>query len=381
MNASLVERLAQLQSRNARDLDDKARNRFAIQYNADVGWCMVNTYARERKTFPLPVIGRDRWLFIAYMAILNPAVHSSRDVEDARELRLSPSLSAKLNALLMAGLGQPADEHLSLVAEKTGIPKPTVEAYEVLFFNVLDRAADHAYISHVVYPDSRVVELDEDYFDKTPIADLLLRAAFNHRDIDLVLRLTGMTDEACRQELATLGEQQKQLETSIMGNALLMSKMGLLNQRSAGLNRASTLLAASSATPTSVNPPEPEVPHDLAGELAAALASVPPLTPKDRADLRAAARPGSSYWHDEEGNIMPVDYAEFSPNPRPPASAPSAPLAPFVKFPDPVSGIWRNKDSDNPVVIVARMSEPGLPDHYLTAEGVGLPVSEVFFGN
>ncbi len=78
---------------------------------------------------------------------------------------------------------------------------------------------------------------------------------------------------------------------------------------------------------------------------------------------------------------MPVDFAEFSPNPRPPASAPSTPFAPFVKFPDPVSGIWRNKDSDNPVVIVARISEPGLPDHYLTAEGVGLPVSEVFFGN
>jgi hypothetical protein len=342
---------------------------------------MANTYAQERKTFPLMVIGRDRWLFIAYMAILNPALHSSRDVEDAREIRLSPSLSAKLNAMLMAGLGKPADEHLSLVAEKTAIPKPTVEAYEILFFNVLDRPRDSLYISHVVYPDSRVVELDEDYFDKTPIADLLLRAAFNHRDIDLVLRLTGMTDEACRQELATLGEQQKQLETSIMGNALLMSKMGLLNQRSAGLNRASTLLAASSASPTSVNPPEPEVPHDLAGELAAALASVPPLTPKDRADLRAAARPGSSYWQDEEGNIMPVDFAEFSPNPRPPASAPSTPFAPFVKFPDPVSGIWRNKDSDNPVVIVARISEPGLPDHYLTAEGVGLPVSEVFFGN
>lgn len=381
MTQTFVQRLAHLHPSYSRKSFETSSTLRQVYLTPEYGWEFACGCADARVTFPLSVDGREKWLFRAYLLRLAPATYPCRAVKDAHQIRQSPSLSAKLNAMLMAGLGRPVEEHLSLVSEKTGIPKPTVEAYEVLFFNVLDRPRDGLYISHIVYPDTRLVEYDVDYFDKTPIADLLLRAAFNHREIDLVLRLTGMTNVACRQELATLGEQEKQLETSIISNASLMAQLGLLNQRSTGLDRATKLLAAKGVSSSSASSPEPQVPHDIAGELAAALAAMQPLTSKDRNDLHAAARPGSSYWHDEEGNIMPVDYAEFSPNPRPPASAPSAPSAPFVKFPQPVSGIWRNKDSDNPVVIVARMSEPGLPDHYLTAEGVGLPVSEVFFYN
>lgn len=376
MNEELIEPLAQLQGRDSRDLNEKARGWFEILYSPDAGWRMANTYARERKKFPLQLVGRDRWLFIAYMALLNPATHHDRDVEDARQFRANPGTAAKLNALIMAGLGQPTDDHLQLVAEKTGFSKGAVEAYETLFFNVLDRAADRAYISQVVYPDTRVVELAEDYFDTTPAADLLLRAAYNHRDIDLVLRLAGMTAKACRQELAALSTQEKEVTDAIMGNALLMSKLGLLNQRSTGLTRATSLLAPSSARPGSVSPVESEVPHDLAGELAAALAAVQPLADDERRDLQAAARPGTSYLHDEEGNLIPFDFADLVPGVSKHYDAPSVP---FVKFPEPINGIWRNKDFDKPVVIVARMSEPGLPDHYLTGENTGIPVSEVFF--
>lgn len=378
MKADLIEQLTQLQGRNSLDLKEKARARFEIQYNPNVGWRIANTYARDRKKFPFELIGRDRWLFIAYMTLLNPSVHSDRDVEQAREIHQNPGYAAKLNALIMAGLGQPIDAHLQLVSEKAGFPKRTVEAYETLFFNVLDRTADRAYISQIVYPDTRVVELAEDYFGTTPTADLLLRAAYQHRDIDLVLRLAGMTDKACRQEVAALSTQERQLTDAIMGNALLLSKLGLLNQRSTGLARTTTLLAASSARPGSVSPVESEVPHDLAGELAAALAAVPPLTDDERRSLQAAARPGTSYWHDEDGNIMPFDFADLVPCVSKHSDAPSVP---FVKFPEPVSGIWRNQDFDKPVVIVARMSEPGLPDHYLTAENTGIPVSDVFFDN
>jgi hypothetical protein len=50
-------------------------------------------------------------------------------------------------------------------------------------------------------------------------------------------------------------------------------------------------------------------------------------------------------------------------------------------FPQPVTAIWRNKDSDKPVVLVGKMSAPGLPDHFLTDKNTGIPASEVLFGN
>ena len=128
-----------------------------------------------------------------------------------------------------------------------------------------------------------------------------------------------MTNAACRQELASLRDQKAELESRIMGNALLISELGLLNQRNAGLTRACTLLAASRAEAGSVIPPEPQVPYDLAGELAVALAAIPPLTDAERREMHAAARPSRSYWHDEEGNIMPVDYSDLvSPAPSSP---------------------------------------------------------------
>lgn len=38
-----------------------------------------------------------------------------------------------------------------------------------------------------------------------------------------------------------------------------------------------------------------------------------------------------------------------------------------------------NKDHDLPVILVAIMSQPGLPDHYLTDTKTGIPTSEVVF--
>jgi hypothetical protein len=55
------------------------------------------------------------------------------------------------------------DAHLALVAEVTGIPRLTVEAFEILFFNVLDSHQDGLYLSNWAYPRGRLVEFDEDY--------------------------------------------------------------------------------------------------------------------------------------------------------------------------------------------------------------------------
>ncbi len=307
---------------------------------------------------------------------LDPVAFRRSELETAFQISQQSGLSAKLKAMLMAGLGHPLDQHLNLVAEKTGIPRRTVEAFEILFFNVLDRQQDELYLSSLAYPDGRLVELDEDYFETTPIADLILRAAYNHRDLELVSRLAGMTEADCKKELTALRNLEAELEARIFGNALLIAQTGKLNQPSVGLPRATQLLASGRSRKSKPAEAESQTPHDIAGELAAALVAIPPITDVDRRELHAAARPSRSYLHDDEGNITACDFSAVVP---PASQAVARPPEPLVMFPEPITAIWRNKDFDQPVTLIGRMSASGFADHYLTGGNNGIPVSEVFF--
>jgi hypothetical protein len=378
VNAKLVERLARLEPRDSFGIAQEAGAFVQIHSNSAFGWHIARAFARARMPFPVTVTGRDHWLFSAYMMHLDPVAFRSRAVETAFQISQQPGLSAKLKAMLMTGLGDPIDAHLNLVAGKTGIPRHTVEAFEILFFNVLDRHQDGAYLSEIVFPESRIVEQAEDYFETTPIADLILRAAYNRRDIELVSRLAGMSEADCKKELTALRNLEAELEARIFGNALLIAKLGILNQPSVGLQRATQLLSSGRSRKSKPVEVENQKPHDIAGELAAALAAIPPLTDADRRELRAAARPSRSYLHDDEGNITACDFSDVVP---PASQAVADPPEPLVMFPAPINAIWRNKDFDQPVTLVGKMSEPGLPDHYLTAGKNGVPVSEVFFEN
>ncbi len=377
VDAKLVEQLARLETRDSSRLDQRARAFVSIHSDPAYGWHVARAFARAKKTFPVTVIGRDRWLFSAYLMHLNPTAYGRCEVETAFKISQQPDLSAKLKALLITGLGNRIDEHLSLVAEKIRIPRFTVEAFEILFFNVLDRHQDGLYLSSLTYPDGRLVELAEDYFDTTPIADLLLRTAYNSRDIELVSHLACLDRASLAKERFALRESgaEAELEKKMMGNALLMAKLGLLNQRSVGLQRATRLLAARRGPLDTTTVVEDVKAPYLDVDLAAALAAVPPITEADRQDLRASVRPGRSYYSDETGAVFPFD--EPIQTTKPVQSADQS--APIVWFPEPIPATWRNKDSDTPVILVARMSEPGLPDHYLADGNIGVPVSEVCF--
>ncbi len=379
MNAKLVERLARLDPRASSGIVQEAGAFVRVHSDPAFGWNITRAFARARLTFPVTVIGRDHWLFKAYLMHLNPTDRFNPSVLEAYHLSRQPGTSGKLKALLMAALGLPTSPHLNLVAEVTGIHRRTIEAYEILFFNILDRHRDGLYLSSLAYPAGRQVELDEDYFETTPIPDLLLRAAYNHRDFGLVSHLVGQDDASLVKELAALhdGGAEAKLENQIMGNALVIAKAGLLNEQpSAGLQRATALLAAKRPQPDKANDAPGQTPFDMSGELAAALAALPPITDADRREMRAASRPGQSYWHDDAGNIMAFDPPHAVPNSSQSVDCSSDPL---VMFPEPVTAIWQNSDADQPVILVGRMSAPGFPDHYLNSNGIGIPVSQVIF--
>jgi hypothetical protein len=380
VDAKLVDRLARLELRDSSGIAQKARAILQIHTNPAVGWYFARSFARAHMKFPETMIGRDQWVFRAYMICKDPVAYHDHDVHEAYQLSQQPITSAKLKAMLITGLGKPVDNHLDSVAEKAGISRHTVEAFEVLFFNVLNRHEDGLYLSEIVYPEGRQVEFAEDYFESAPISDLLLRAGYNHRDVELVVYLSGLDDASFVTALGKLKDREAKLERQIMGNALVIAQPGLLNQRSVGLERAAKLLTTSRSArkqPEMVTcPPD----YNLPAVLAAAISALPPITDTDRLEARAAARPGRSYWSDDAGNIYAFDYADDW-NDAPAPSQSAAPSEPIVRFPEPIAAMWRNADFDKPVTLVARMSEPGLPDHYLTDGNIGIPVSEVIFGN
>jgi hypothetical protein len=156
-----------------------------------------------------------------------------------------------------------------------------------------------------------------------------------------------------------------------MGNALLLARTGRLNQRSVGIQRATVLLASSRTPANKANEPGREV-HDIAAELAATLAAIPPISKADSQELQAASRPGRAYWSDDTGKVMALDEDD-------PESGEV--LDHTEMFPEARPAIWKNKDMDMPVMIIGIMRSPGFPDYYRAESGTGLPKSEVFFEN
>jgi hypothetical protein len=376
VDAKLVELLARVEPLDPSGGTHPAGAIVQIHSNPAFGWHIARAFARARKPFPVPVIGRDRWLSKAYLMHFEPASYHDGDVDAACQISREPGIAAKLKALLMTGLGLPIDAHIATVAEKTGIPTRTVEAFEILFFNVLDRHQDDFYLSNVVYPEGRVVEYAEDYLKTTPIADLLLRTAYNHRNIDLVSHLAGLDDASFVKEIAALPDAEAKLQARFIGSALLMAKLGMLNQRSAGMQRATQLLAAGRHSCPDAKEGNGHADYDIAAELAAFLAALPPITETDHRDACAASRPGRSYWSDDSGMVYPIDPTDEESHSTESVDSPADPV---TWFPEPVHALWRNKAHDVPVILVARMSEPGLPDHYLTDTKTGIPASEVVF--
>ncbi len=135
----------------------------------------------------------------------------------------------------------------------------------------LDRHQDGLYLAQIVYPEGRMVEFAEDYFKTTPIPLLILRAAYNHRDIDLVVRLAGRDGESCVKELDALRDREAGLENRILACALAMSQ-ACSNQRGMGLERATALLAARRAPRNEAKEADDQEACDLSAELAALIA-------------------------------------------------------------------------------------------------------------
>ena len=75
VNAKLVERLAQLEARHSSGIAKRAGAFVQIHTEPEFGWHIAKTFAGARVPFPVTVIGRDHWLFSAYLMHLDPVAY------------------------------------------------------------------------------------------------------------------------------------------------------------------------------------------------------------------------------------------------------------------------------------------------------------------
>ncbi|MBX3742518.1 MAG: hypothetical protein KF712_16140 [Akkermansiaceae bacterium] len=331
---------------------------FVLEMDPEVGWRMARRCAEARIEFPMPLTGRDHHVVSAYHEFLAPGRFANPVLHEAFRLYSGPE-SAVLKAMIIAGLSEDPDNHLQIVGEKMGLRKEVVEAFETLYFNVLDRCDETLYLANIVYPDGRLATLDEDYFARTSSGDLLLRAGYDYLDIELVQYLSGLRGNDFIRALMENGDAACQLEDAMHMNASLMLKVGGANVKSASLNQLVKLVSSGRKSRTR-QPLTLSQEFDMAEELCDAIS-----TPK------------SPESHPSESKRPAPVREDLVQLPAMEAKRMFADGSSIQNFQVPRKASWKNKDSDRPVVVIAIMHAPGKADHYLTEDKVGIPVEEV----
>lgn len=227
--------------------DDPVVLRFATNYSKpDVGWDMAESYARERRSLPITLLGDDQWIYkaVMYLRFGCPDKH----VATAWYLGTTKEPHAKRAAEVIQALLLVENSTIGDVAKLLRLDREIIAAYERLFFNVLSRRDDVLYIKNIVYPDGRMVELFDDYLRDEPLGKILTRAGWNN-GVEDVMFLAGLRRPELLHKMANSQDMAKRLEGIYMANGMITARNGWLNQGSHanGLRDAKNLISAAKA--------------------------------------------------------------------------------------------------------------------------------------
>ena len=215
-------------------------HRFVATYrDVDFGWNFCRTVAKHELPFTSGILRRDdEVLWRAYLFCRDPKMYNAPDIKMAIGIA-SNEMRATRQAL--QGLLLASDSTAVTAAADMQLPVDAVRAYEKLFFNVLDRRLDLAYIQSVVYPHGRLVELVDGYMQNEDIGAIVRRAGYNSGRDD-VRGLMGASTSAV--DALTKVQNPKQLENLMMAFAMFIARNGGLSQNLPAMNTARQLLTA-----------------------------------------------------------------------------------------------------------------------------------------
>lgn len=211
----------------------------------DFGHQFARTMARRRLSLPSILNAQDSPVYRAYRHYLghrDPLIDRVLELRGFQSMKVNRSI---IEAWCVADMrGATRKEHLEALSQHMGISRPLANAYEKLFFNVIDRSADEKFLMNVVYPDGRLVEFVEDYAQTVGISHLMRRSAYNN-GVDHLLHMAGARDMYSNPGNAL--EFAQGMESRTMANGLWLSCNGWMSQGHPVITSSRQLLAAAKA--------------------------------------------------------------------------------------------------------------------------------------
>lgn len=211
----------------------------------DFGHRFARTMALKRLPLPSILNAQDSPVYRCYRHYLghrDPLIERVLELRGFQSMQINRSIIEAWCVSDTRGAGR--KEHLDALARHMDIGRPLANAYEKLFFNVIDRSADEKFLMNVVYPNGRLVEFVEDYAQTVGISQLMLRSSYNN-GVDHLLHMAGARDMFSNPGNAL--EFAQEMESRTMGNGVWLSRNGWMTQGHPVITSSRQLLAAAKA--------------------------------------------------------------------------------------------------------------------------------------
>ncbi|KAF0179624.1 MAG: hypothetical protein FD161_1241 [Limisphaerales bacterium] len=222
-------------------LQSAAKRRAQLRYNPAFGWKFVALHVQHHAHLP-------------WSAMEEPLLHveefvrngkPSRELEQVIALAGHPTLAPALRALLIA-----RDADIGQAAEWLGVPEFVVQWFAVLLWNVYYRRDEHGFVQAIVFPHSRLTDLDAEQPRAWEAA--LLQLAWRDGTAAVQVALGG--NVGGDQPAAGLGD----LEEQLLLEATAQIRLGGLKRKTTPALREALLLVRAQKIHDLRQPPPPE---------------------------------------------------------------------------------------------------------------------------
>lgn len=212
-----------------------AINKFLCAYkDLSFGYHCIKAFVKDGIRLPATIVEKplyDAYMFEQYGLQNDNVVFAISLTHPSNR-----SLEESIKAFLLT------DSSLEEIANLTGLSVDVLDYYEKLFFNIRDRRNEALFIANIVYPDSRFVELNDNYLRNEDSGRLLIRAAYNNGLADAAY-FSGLKSESLMNSGASAITMATKLESLIMTNGYFLAR-NFVNTKSAGIAQARNILIA-----------------------------------------------------------------------------------------------------------------------------------------
>ena len=214
-------------------------NRFTFCYSdLKFGWHFIKSHDAADITLGSYVTNE------ALIRAYNFERYKTADREIAYAIAIETTMPQYFKNLIVSLCFSPSMSYQK-ISDIVKIPKEVIVLYEQLFYNILDRREEAAFIAEQIYPESRAEEFKPDYMDHVPYDTLMKRSGYNNSMEDLLYLAGFRESDVYDSGTSNLQEESTRLETAIMNNANYLVKSGMINSRNVvGIASAKNLLAA-----------------------------------------------------------------------------------------------------------------------------------------